>query len=118
MDEARKLRPEILRKCFELGLMGIEPDEKYGGSGGSFFMACLAIEELARVDASVSVCVDVNNTLVINAFINFANEYLQQRYLTRLCTDTIGAYCLSEASSGSDAFALQTVPWTRVTITC
>jgi len=108
MDEARKLRPEILRKCFELGLMGIEPDEKYGGSGGSFFMACLAIEELARVDASVSVCVDVNNTLVINAFINFANEYLQQRYLTRLCTDTIGAYCLSEASSGSDAFALQT----------
>lgn len=108
MDEAQKLRPEILTKCFELGLMGIEPDEKYGGSGGSFFMACLAIEELARVDPSVSVCVDVNNTLVINAFVNFGNEDLRQRYLTRLCTDTIGAYCLSEAGSGSDAFALQT----------
>jgi alkylation response protein AidB-like acyl-CoA dehydrogenase len=108
MDEAQKLRPEILAKCFELGLMGIEPAEKYGGSGGSFFMACLAIEELARVDASVSVCVDVNNTLVINAFVNFGNEDLRQRYLTRLCTDTIGAYCLSEAGSGSDAFALQT----------
>ena len=108
MDEAQKLRPEILTKCFELGLMGIEPDEKYGGSGGSFFMACLAIEELARVDPSVSVCVDVNNTLVINAFVNFGSEDLRQRYLTRLCRDTIGAYCLSEAGSGSDAFALQT----------
>ncbi|NDD65299.1 MAG: acyl-CoA dehydrogenase [Acidobacteria bacterium] len=108
MDEAQKLRPEILAKCFELGLMGIEPDEKYGGSGGSFFMACLAIEELARVDPSVSVCVDVNNTLVINAFVNFGSEDLRQRYLTRLCRDTIGAYCLSEAGSGSDAFALQT----------
>ena len=71
-------------------------------------MACLAIEELARIDASVSVCVDVNNTLVINAFLNYATEELRQRYLTRLCTDTIGAYCLSEAGSGSDAFALQT----------
>ncbi len=108
MDEAQKLRPEILAKCFDLGLMGIEPDDKYGGSGGSFFMACLAIEELARVDASVSVCVDVNNTLVINAFVNFGNEDLRKRYLTRLCRDTIGAYCLSEAGSGSDAFALQT----------
>lgn len=71
-------------------------------------MACLAIEELARVDPSVSVCVDVNNTLVINAFLNYASEELRQRYLPRLCTETIGAYCLSEAGSGSDAFALQT----------
>ena len=108
MDEQQKIRPEILTKCFELGLMGIEPSEAYGGSGGSFFMACLAIEELARVDASVSVCVDVNNTLVINAFLNYASEELRQRYLPRLCTETIGAYCLSEAGSGSDAFALQT----------
>lgn len=108
MDEQQKIRPEILSKCFELGLMGIEPGEEYGGSGGSFFMACLAIEELARVDASVSVCVDVNNTLVINAFLNYASEELRQKYLPRLCTETIGAYCLSEASSGSDAFALQT----------
>lgn len=108
MDEQQKIRPEILTKCFELGLMGIEPSEAYGGSGGSFFMACLAIEELARVDPSVSVCVDVNNTLVINAFLNYASEELRQRYLPRLCTETIGAYCLSEAGSGSDAFALQT----------
>jgi len=108
MDEQQQIRPEILTKCFELGLMGIEPSEAYGGSGGSFFMACLAIEELARVDASVSVCVDVNNTLVINAFLNYASEELRQKFLPRLCTETIGAYCLSEAGSGSDAFALQT----------
>ena len=108
MDEAQKLRPEILAKCFELGLMGIEPGEEYGGSGGTFFMACLAIEELARVDPAVSVCVDVNNTLVINAFVNYASAGLRERYLPRLCQETIGAYCLSEAGSGSDAFALQT----------
>jgi alkylation response protein AidB-like acyl-CoA dehydrogenase len=108
MDEKQKMRPEIIRQSFELGLMGIEPGEEYGGSGGSFFMACVAIEELARIDASVSVMVDVNNTLVINAFLNYGNEELKQKYLTRLTTDTLGAYCLSEAGSGSDAFALQT----------
>jgi alkylation response protein AidB-like acyl-CoA dehydrogenase len=108
MDEQQKMRPEIIQKCFELGLMGIEPGEEYGGSGGTFFMACLAIEELARVDASLSVMVDVNNTLTINAFLNYGTEALRQKYLTRLCTDTVGAYCLSEAGSGSDAFALQT----------
>jgi alkylation response protein AidB-like acyl-CoA dehydrogenase len=108
MDEKQKMRPEIIAKCFELGLMGIEPGEEYGGSGGSFFMACLAIEELARVDASVSVMVDVNNTLTINAFLNYGNEALKKKYITRLATDTVGAYCLSEAGSGSDAFALQT----------
>ncbi len=108
MDEKQKIRPEILEKCFQLGIMGIEPGEEYGGSGGSFFMACLAIEELARVDASISVCVDVNNTLTINAFLNYGTEELRKRYLTRLTTNTIGAYCLSEAGSGSDAFALQT----------
>ncbi len=108
MDEKQKIRPQILEKCFELGLMGIEPGEDYGGSGGTFFMACLAIEELARVDASISVCVDVNNTLVINAFLNYGSEAQKQGYIGRLCRDTVGAYCLSEAGSGSDAFALQT----------
>lgn len=108
MDEKQKLRPEIISQCFELGLMGIEPGEEYGGAGGSFFMACLAIEELARVDASLSVCVDVNNTLVINAFLNYGTDAQKKKYITRLCADTVGAYALSEAGSGSDAFALQT----------
>jgi len=108
MDEKGKIRPEIIDKCFELGLMGIEPGEEYGGSGGSFFMACLAIEELARIDPSISVCVDVNNTLVINAFLNYGTEEQKKKYISRLCADTVGAYCLSEAGSGSDAFALQT----------
>jgi alkylation response protein AidB-like acyl-CoA dehydrogenase len=108
MDEKQKIRPEIISKCFELGLMGIEPGEEYGGPGGSFFMACLAIEELARIDPSISVCVDVNNTLVINALLNYGNEAQKNKYISRLCKDTVGAYCLSEAGSGSDAFALQT----------
>ena len=108
MDEKQKIRPEILQKCFGLGLMGIEANEEYGGSGGSFFMACLAIEELARVDPSLSVCVDVNNTLTINAFLNYGTQAQKKRYITRLATDTVGAYCLSEAGSGSDAFAMQT----------
>jgi alkylation response protein AidB-like acyl-CoA dehydrogenase len=108
MDEKQRIRPEIIQKCFELGLMGIEPGEEYGGSGGSFFMACLAIEELARVDPSISVCVDVNNTLTINAFLNYGTEAQKKKYITRLATDTVGAYCLSEAGSGSDAFAMQT----------
>ncbi|MGE0102481.1 MAG: acyl-CoA dehydrogenase [Blastocatellales bacterium] len=108
MDEKGKIRPEIIEKCFELGLMGIEPGEEYGGSGGSFFMACLAIEELARIDPSISVCIDVNNTLVINAFLNYGTEEQKKKYISRLCADTVGAYCLSEAGSGSDAFALQT----------
>lgn len=108
MDEKQKIRPEIISKCFELGLMGIEPGEEYGGGGGSFFMACLAIEELARVDASISVCVDVNNTLTINAFLNYGTEAQKKKYITRLATNTVGAYCLSEAGSGSDAFAMTT----------
>lgn len=108
MDAEGRLRPEIIKKCFELGLMSIEPAEEYGGSGGTFFMACLAIEELARVDPSVSVFVDVNNTLVLNAFMRWGAEEQKQKYMPRLATDTVGAYALSEASSGSDAFALQT----------
>jgi alkylation response protein AidB-like acyl-CoA dehydrogenase len=108
MDEHQKIRPEIISRAFELGLMGIEPGDEYGGSGGSFFMACLAIEELARVDPSISVMVDVNNTLVINAFLNYGTEELRKKYVPRLTTDTVGAYALSEAGSGSDAFAMQT----------
>jgi alkylation response protein AidB-like acyl-CoA dehydrogenase len=108
MDEQSKLRPEIISKCFELGLMSIEPPEEYGGAGGSFFMACLAIEELARVDPSVSVFVDVNNTLVLNALVRWGSEEQKQKYMPRLAVDTVGAYALSEAGSGSDAFALQT----------
>lgn len=108
MDAAGKMRPEIISKAFELGLMGIEVPDEYGGSGGTFFMACIAIEELARVDASVSVCVDVNNTLVANAFLNYGTEAQRKKYLQMLSTNTVGAYALSEAASGSDAFALQT----------
>jgi alkylation response protein AidB-like acyl-CoA dehydrogenase len=108
MDEQSKLRPEIISKCFELGLMSIQPSEEYGGAGGSFFMACLAIEELARVDPSVSVFVDVNNTLVLNALLRWGSEEQKQKYMPKLAVDTVGAYALSEAGSGSDAFALQT----------
>src|SRR5262245_64959394 len=89
MDEKHKMHPEIIQKCFELGLMGIEAPEEYGGSGGSFFMACLAIEELARVDPSISVCIDVNNTLTINAFLNYGTEAQKKKYITRLATDTV-----------------------------
>ena len=108
MDAEGKLRPEIIAKCFELGLMAIEVPETYGGSGGTFFMACLAIEELARVDPSVSVFVDVNNTLVLNALMQCGTEEQKLKYGPRLATDTVAAYALSEAASGSDAFALQT----------
>jgi len=108
MDAEGKLRPEIIAKCIELGLMAIEPPETYGGSGGTFFMACLAIEELARVDPSVSVFVDVNNTLVLNALMQWGTEEQKLKYGPRLATDTVAAYALSEAGSGSDAFALQT----------
>lgn len=108
MDRDQKINPDIVRQCFEMGLMGIEIPEEYGGSGGSFFMACLAVEELSRVDPSVGVIVDVQNTLVANAFLNFANEEQKKAYLPRLASEWIGAYALSEASSGSDAFALTT----------
>jgi len=108
MDAQGKLKPEIISKCFELGLMSIEPPEAFGGAGGTIFMACLAIEELARIDPSVSVFVDVQNTLVNNALLRWGSEGQKQKYLQKLATDTVGAYALSEASSGSDAFALQT----------
>jgi alkylation response protein AidB-like acyl-CoA dehydrogenase len=108
MDEAGKFRPEIITKYFEMGLMGIEVPEPYGGAGGSIFMAGLAIEELARVDASAAIYVDVQNTLVDNILLRWGNDDQKQRYLPRMCTDLLGAFALSEPGSGSDAFALQT----------
>lgn len=108
MDEAAKLDPELVKEFFEMGLMGIEIPERYGGSGGTFFMSVVAIEQISKVDASAGVFMDVQNTLVNNAFINFANDDLKTRYLPQLATEKVGAYCLSEAGSGSDAFALKT----------
>lgn len=108
MDEAQKMSVTLIRKLFELGLMGIEVPEEYGGSAGSFFEAILAVEEISAVDPSVGVLVDVQNTLCINALIRWANDAQKSAYLPRLANNTIGAYALSEASSGSDAFALQT----------
>ena len=106
MDHDAKITPEIIKACFELGLMGIEIPEQYGGAGASFFMSILAVEELARVDPSVAVMVDVQNTLVNNALLRFGNEELKQRYFPKLATQWVGAYALTEAGSGSDAFAL------------
>lgn len=108
MDEAAQFRAEIIPKFFELGLMGIEVPEQYGGSSGTIFMAVLAIEELARVDASAAIYVDVHNTLVNNAILRWASTEQQSRYFPRLTTDLLGAFALSEPGSGSDAFALAT----------
>src|SRR6266481_9003079 len=108
MDENGKLDPELIKHCFELGLMGIETPDEYGGAGASFFTAILAVEELSRVDASVGVLVDVQNTLVNNALIRWGNEEQKKKYLPQLASERVGAYALSEAGSGSDAFAMQT----------
>ncbi len=107
MDEHQKMEPSLISQLFELGLMGIEIPEAYGGSNGTFFEAILAVEEISAVDPSVGVLVDVQNTLVINALLRWATEEQKQRYLPRLAKDWVGAYALSEAASGSDAFALQ-----------
>ncbi|MFL5402515.1 MAG: acyl-CoA dehydrogenase [Gemmatimonadales bacterium] len=108
MDEAAQFRPDLIPKFFELGLMGIEVPEQYGGSGGSIFMAVLAIEELARVDASAAIYVDVHNTLVNNGLLRWGSAEQQRRYFPRLTTELLGAFALSEPGSGSDAFALAT----------
>jgi len=108
MDEKGVFDPSLIRQFFELGLMSVEIPEQYGGGGGSFFEAILAVEELSRVDASAGVVVDVQNTLVNNAILRWATDDQKRRYLPRLAADTVGAYALSEAGSGSDAFALQT----------
>jgi alkylation response protein AidB-like acyl-CoA dehydrogenase len=108
MDDAAQFRPDLITKFFELGLMGIEVPEEYGGSAGSIFMAVLAIEELARVDAAAAIYVDVQNTLVNNALLRWGNADQQSRYFPRLTVDLLGAFALSEPGSGSDAFALAT----------
>ena len=108
MDEHAKFAPALIEKLFALGVMGIEIPDSYGGGGASFFHSVLAVEALSRVDPSIGVMVDVQNTLVINALLRWANDDIKTRYLTKMATNLIGAYALSEAGSGSDAFALTT----------
>ena len=108
MDAEAHFREDLLAKMFQLGLMGIEIPEEFGGQGGSFFQSVVAVEEIAAVDPAASVIVDVQNTLVINALMRWGTEEQKRKYFPRLARDTVGAYALSEAASGSDAFALQT----------
>ena len=108
MDEKGVFDHALIEQFFQLGLMGIEIPEQFGGAGGKFFDAILAVEELSRADASAGVVVDVQNTLVNNALVRWANSEQKKKYLSRMAADTVGAYALSEAGSGSDAFALQT----------
>ena len=108
MDAEAKMDPALITELFELGLMGIETPDKWGGAASSFFTSVLVVEELSRVDPSVGVLVDVQNTLVNNCLLRYGSEDLKSRYLPRLATEAVGAYALSEAGSGSDAFALQT----------
>jgi len=108
MDEAQKMSPKIIQHLFDLVLMGIEIPEEYGGVGGSFFSSILAVEEISAVDPAIGVLVDVQNTLTVNALLRWGSEAQKQQYLPRMATDTICSYALSEASSGSDAFALTT----------
>src|SRR5438309_9680854 len=108
MDEKGVFDHDLIQQFFQLGLMGIEIPEQYGGGGGKFFEAILAVEEMSRVDASAGVVVDVQNTLVNNALLRWGTEEQKRQYLPRMAADTCGAYALSEAGSGSDAFALQT----------
>ena len=108
MDEHAKIPASLVEQLFDLGVMGIEVPESHGGAGGRFFHSVLAVEELSRVDPSIGVLVDVQNTLVINALMRWGNEDIKKRFLPRLAADTVGAYALSEAGAGSDAFALAT----------
>jgi alkylation response protein AidB-like acyl-CoA dehydrogenase len=108
MDEHAKIPPDLLRRLFDLGVMGIEVPESYGGAGATFFHSVLAVEALSRVDPSIGVLVDVQNTLVINALVRWASDAQKSAYLPKLASGTIGAYALSESGSGSDAFAMAT----------
>jgi alkylation response protein AidB-like acyl-CoA dehydrogenase len=108
MDEHGQIPRDLIDRLFDLGVMGIEIPDTYGGAGASFFHAVLAVEAVSRVDPSIGVLVDVQNTLVINALMRWGNTDVKQRYLPKMAARTVGAYCLSEAGSGSDAFALQT----------
>ena len=105
MDEEARLDKSIIPQLFDLGLMGIHIPEELGGASGSFFMSVLAVEEISRVDASFGVFIDVQNTLVNNAIMRWADDGQKRQYLPRLAKDLVGAYALSEAGSGSDAFA-------------
>ena len=108
MDEHAKIPRSLVDQLFELGVMGIEVPETYGGAGGRFFHSVLAVEEFSRVDPSIGVLVDVQNTLVINALLRWGNDDVKRRYLPKLASSVVGGYALSEAGSGSDAFALTT----------
>jgi alkylation response protein AidB-like acyl-CoA dehydrogenase len=108
MDEGALLDPSLIAPCFEMGLMGIEIPEALGGAGGTFFLAVLAVEALSQVDASVAILADVQNTLVNNCLLRWANDEQKQRYLPRLAAEWVGAYALSEPGAGSDAFGLAT----------
>jgi alkylation response protein AidB-like acyl-CoA dehydrogenase len=108
MDEKGIFDKSLVEQFFQLALMGIEVPEQFGGAGGRFFEAILAVEELSRADASAGVVVDVQNTLVNNALLRWATPEQKKKYLPRMAAETVGAYALSEAGSGSDAFALQT----------
>ena len=108
MDEHAKLDKSLIPKLFDLGIMGIEIPEEYGGAGASFFYSVLAVEQLSRVDPSVAVFVDVQNTLFINGLVKWGNDDIKKRYCPKVAKDTVGAYALSEAGSGSDAFAMAT----------
>lgn len=107
MDETETLQTALVSKIFEMGLMAIEVPEKYGGSGGTFFQAILAIQALAQIDPSISVFVDVQNTLVANALLKWGSESLKTKYFPQMANNRVGSYCLTEANSGSDAFALK-----------
>ncbi len=107
MDAAQQMDPDIIKQMFEMGMMGVETPESYGGSGGSFTMACIGVEEIARVDGSVSVLMDVQNTLVTNALIKWGSPAIKEKYLPLMAREWVGAYALSESVSGSDAFALK-----------
>jgi butyryl-CoA dehydrogenase len=107
MDEKAEMDSAIVQKLFEMGLMGIETPEKFGGAGATFTMACMAVEEIGRVDGSVSVLCDVQNTLTTNALLKWGSEAQKEKYLPKMAKEWVGAYALSESSSGSDAFALK-----------
>ena len=106
MERAAKIAPELIPKYFELGLMGIEVPEEYGGAGGSLFMVTLAVEEISKVDASSAIVCDVQNTLVNYPITRYGTDAQKSKYLALLTSDTVGAYALSESGSGSDAFGM------------
>jgi butyryl-CoA dehydrogenase len=108
MEAAATLDPDLIPKYFEMGLMGIQVPEEFGGAGGSLMMTTIAVEEISKVDAAAAIMVDVQNTLVLYPMLRYANATQKARFLPRLCGDTVGAYALSEAGSGSDAFGLAT----------